>query len=85
MSPAGTPYAQRSLPPTNLDADVGAKYPYNYRVYMVSRSLTVQGGVIAGWFEQQGLGVQFLVPGTVMELVDQGYLSRINLTADPRW
>jgi hypothetical protein len=85
MSPAGTPYAQRSLPPTNLDAEPGSKYPYNYHVYMVSRSLHVEGGLIAGWFEQQGFGVQFLVPMNVMQLVDNGYLTMINLTADPRW
>jgi hypothetical protein len=85
MSPAGTPYAQRSLPPTNLDAEPGSKYPYNYRVYMVSRSLHVEGGLIAGWFEQQGFGVQFLVPMSVGRLVENGYLTRINLTADPRW
>jgi hypothetical protein len=85
MSPAGTPYAQRSLPPTNLDAEPGSKYPYNYRVYMVSRSLHVEGGLIAGWFEQQGFGVQSLVPMSVGRLVENGYLTRINLTADPRW
>lgn len=85
MSPAGAPYAQRSLPPTNLDADPGAKYPYNYRVYLVTRSLNVQGGIIAGWFEQQGMGVQFFMPMNVLQLVENGYLSRINLTADPRW
>lgn len=27
MSPAGVPYAQRALPPTNLDAAPGAMYP----------------------------------------------------------
>lgn len=85
MSPAGAPYAQRSLPPTNLNAAPGAMYPYNYRVYVVSRSLTVQGGLIAGWFGQQGLATQFLMPQNVMTLVDQGYLNRINLTADPNW
>lgn len=85
MSPAGLSYSQRSLPPTNLDAAPGSKYPYNYQVYMVSRSLHVQGGLIASWFEQQGLGVQFLVPDTVLQLVDTGYLSRVNLTADPNW
>ncbi|KAF2213554.1 hypothetical protein CERZMDRAFT_117258 [Cercospora zeae-maydis SCOH1-5] len=85
MSPAGTPYAQRSLPPTNLVSDPGAEYPYNYRVYIVSRSLSVQGGPIAAWFEQQGLGVQFLMPMSVIELVKGGYLNRVNLTADPNW
>lgn len=81
MSPAGTPYAQRSLPPANLDAAPGAAYPFNYRVYTVTKSFTVQGGLIAGWFGQQGLGVQFFMPSSVMKLVDDGYLGRVNLTA----
>ncbi|KAF2463731.1 uncharacterized protein BDR25DRAFT_319755 [Lindgomyces ingoldianus] len=85
MSPGGAPYAQRALPPTNLNAAPGAAFPYNYRVYLVERSLTVQAGPITGWFGQQGLGLQFIMPGTILSLVDQGYLSRVNLTADPYW
>jgi len=85
MSPAGAPYAQRSLPPTNLNAAPGSLYPYNYRVYVVNRSLIVRAGPIAGWFGQQGLGVQFWMPSSVGNLVDQGFLSRVNLTADPYW
>ncbi|KAF2755418.1 hypothetical protein EJ05DRAFT_100734 [Pseudovirgaria hyperparasitica] len=85
MSPAGAAYAQRSLPPTNLAAAPGAMYPYNYRVYTVAKNLTVQGGAIAGWFGQQGLGLQFLMPKNIMTLVNEGYLNRVNLTADPNW
>ncbi|ORY17664.1 hypothetical protein BCR34DRAFT_23517 [Clohesyomyces aquaticus] len=85
MSPGGAPYAQRALPPTNLNAAPGAAFPYNYRVYIVERGLTVKAGPITGWFGQQGLGLQFVVPGTILSLVDQGYLSRVNLTADPYW
>lgn len=85
MSPAGAPYAQRSLPPSNLDAPAGAAYPYNYRVYTVTRSFTAEAGLIAGWFAQQGMGVQYFMPTSVMELVEGGYLGRVNLTADPNW
>lgn len=60
-------------------------YPYNYQVYVVTRRFNVQSGPIAGWFGQQGLGLQFLMPKAVGELVDSGYLTRLNQTADPLW
>lgn len=85
MSPAGAPYAQRALPPSNLDAAPGAEYPYNYHVYTVSNPIVVQAGPIAGWFGQPGFGVQFLMPASIMSLLEQGYLTRVNLTTDPNW
>nr|XP_036575429.1 uncharacterized protein CTRU02_14557 [Colletotrichum truncatum]KAF6782001.1 hypothetical protein CTRU02_14557 [Colletotrichum truncatum] len=85
VAPAGAPYAQRSLPPVNLNAAQDAKYPYNYYVYVVVRSIVVQAGPIAPWFGQQGLGLQFLMPSTLLELVEQGYLARVDLEADPNW
>ncbi|KAF2668382.1 hypothetical protein BT63DRAFT_274574 [Microthyrium microscopicum] len=85
MSPGGASYAQRALPPTNLDALPGAAYPYNYHVYTVSRVMVVESGVIAPWFGQPGFGVQFLMPFNITSLVEQGFLSRLNLTADPDW
>lgn len=85
MSAAGAPYAQRSLPPSNLDAAPGATYPYNYHVYTVSKPVIVVAGPIAPAFGQQGLGLQFLMPANIMTLVNQGYLSRLNLTDDPDW
>ncbi|EME45892.1 hypothetical protein DOTSEDRAFT_70053 [Dothistroma septosporum NZE10] len=84
-SPAGLPYAQRSLPPPNLNAPPGGMYPYNYQVYIVTRTFKVQAGPIAAWFGQQGLGLQFLMPSSVRDLVDTGYLTRLNQTADPLW
>lgn len=84
-SAAGSPYAQRSLPPWNLNAPAGSRYPYNYQVYVVTRPLQVQSGPIAGWFGQQGLGLQFLMPQSLRELVQEGYLTRLNQTADPLW
>lgn len=83
MSPAGTPYAQRSLPPTNLDATPGSLYPYNYHLYMVSRPINVQSGPIAGWFGQQGLGLQSLMPMAVRDLLSAGYLTALNTTSNP--
>ncbi len=58
LAPAGTSFAMRSIPPSNLDT-----YPdnvlYNYHVYRVTALFTVQAGAIAPWFGQGGGGVQF--------------------------
>ena len=85
MSPAGAPYAQRALPPTNLDAAPGSAYPFNYHVYEVLRPFIVLAGPIAPWFGQMGMGVQFQLTVSVGTLVDQGILGRVNLTGDPNY
>lgn len=84
MSAAGAPNAQ-SLPPLNLDASLGSTYPYNYHIYTVAKPLIVVADPISPAFGQQGLGSQFLMPANIMSLVNQGYLMRVNLTADPDW
>ncbi|TEA14089.1 hypothetical protein C8034_v003506 [Colletotrichum sidae] len=85
VAPAGSPYAQRSLPPHNLNAAPDSKYPYNYYVYAVARSLVVQAGPIAPWFGQPGLGLQFLLSASLSDLVQHGVLTRVDLEADPNW
>jgi hypothetical protein len=85
MSPAGAPYAQRALPPMNLDAAPGSAYPFNYHVYAVLRPFIVLAGPIAPWFGQMGMGVQFQLTVSVGTLVDQGILGRVNLTGDPNY
>ena len=69
LSPAGTPYEGRALPPTSKNA------PYN--AYEVMRPLPVQSGPIAPAFGQPGGGTQFLAPRSVGDLVDSGYLRRL--------
>ncbi|KAF2817354.1 uncharacterized protein BDZ99DRAFT_493191 [Mytilinidion resinicola] len=81
MSPAGSPYAQRSLPPSNLDAAPGAEFPWNYHVYEVEVPFVVLAGPIAPWFGQVGLGVQFQMEKSVQRLVEGGWIGRVNLTA----
>ncbi|KAF2404465.1 hypothetical protein EJ06DRAFT_526545 [Trichodelitschia bisporula] len=81
MSPAGAPYAQRALPPTNLNAASGAAYPFNYHVYAVARPLVVLAGPIAPWFGQPAMGVQFQMLKAVGGLVDDGYLVKVNTSA----
>jgi Tuberculosis necrotizing toxin len=53
LSPAGTPYAMRAIPPSNLDTYPGGA-AYNYHVYRVTAVFTVQAGAIARWFGQRG-------------------------------
>ncbi|MET8940184.1 TNT domain-containing protein [Streptomyces rubiginosohelvolus] len=85
LAPAGDAYAERALPPQNLntrDADT----PCDYRVYKVAKPFWVWQGSIAPWFEQPGGGQQikldavFLEPGAgqrlnVKWLLDNGYLT----------
>ncbi|MFJ2851110.1 TNT domain-containing protein [Streptomyces rubiginosohelvolus] len=85
LAPVGDAYAERALPPQNLntrDADT----PCDYRVYKVAKPFWVWQGSIAPWFEQPGGGQQikldavFLDPGAgqrlnVKWLLDNGYLT----------
>jgi hypothetical protein len=49
LSPAGAPYSQRALPPSNLDTPAAdPSYPYNYHVYEVAQAFDVLSGPIAG-------------------------------------
>ncbi|KAF7975342.1 hypothetical protein HWV62_9789 [Athelia sp. TMB] len=48
VSPAGAPYIQRALPPSNLDTPpTQPNYPYNYHVYEVTKQFDVLSGPIA--------------------------------------
>ena len=71
LSPAGTPYEQRSLKPdTNRD---------EHTVYEVIKALPVVSGQTAAWFGQPGGGVQYFTKGigTVAYLKFQEYLKEI--------
>lgn len=71
LSPAGTPYEQRSLPP-DTDRD-------DYTVYEVIKALPVVSGQTAAWFGQPGGGVQYCTTaiGNVQFLLDQKYLKEV--------
>lgn len=87
LAPAGDRYAERALPPQNLNTcDPGA--PCDYRVYQVSKPFWVWQGAVAPWFEQPGGGEQikldpvFLDPGegqrlNVTWLLEHGYLAPV--------
>lgn len=85
LSTADTPYSQRSLPPSSLDNPTtgSSEYPSNYHVYRVLKDFTVEGGPIAPWFGQPGLGTQFDTnhTGKVTYLLEKQYLERVNLSS----
>ncbi|BCS17335.1 TNT domain-containing protein [Aspergillus puulaauensis] len=76
LAPLGSPYIERSLPPSNLVTYDG-EYPFNYHVYQVTTEFVVGLGPIAPWFEQPGLGTQFVAPMNVLGLIDGGFLKRL--------
>ena len=89
LSPDGTPFEQRGLPPSNLQPRPGDPTPHNYHRYEVTRPFDVRSGPIAPAFDQPGGGVQHLVDGgritgappdaDVSWLVGNGFLKRLPL------
>ncbi|WP_156754613.1 TNT domain-containing protein [Actinokineospora pegani] len=71
VSPADTPYPQRGLPPDNLDN--------GYHQYEVLRPLPVWEGPIAPAMGQPGGGTQYVLPHSVVDLINAGYLREIPL------
>lgn len=80
VSAADAPYDQRSLPPSSLNTPIDGLYPYGYHIYTVAKELIVEGGPIAPWFGQPGLGAQFNAnaTGTIWQLIEMGYLKRVH-------
>ena len=76
LAPAGTPYAKRAIPPSNLSTFV-KDIPYNYHLYRVSKPFTVDAGPIRPWFGQPGLGLQYLTKSPVSDLVTAKYLAAL--------
>ena len=89
LAPEGSPYAQRALPPQNLDNTASASC--NYHDYRVLRAFTVIAGPVAPWFAQSGGGLQYQLdykqvpdapnPLTVLWLVQHGYLQPMDGTS----
>ncbi|MBE6050038.1 MAG: DUF4237 domain-containing protein [Clostridium sp.] len=69
-SPLGISYEQRALAPgTELKP---------YSVFEVLKPIEVKAGGIAPWFNQPGGGIQYIMPDIIDELIDSGFLRRIN-------
>lgn len=80
VSPAGAPYMQRALPPSNLDTSPSApEYPYNYHVYRVVKPFDALSGPIAAWFGQPGQGVQYQLSTNINGLLAGGFIVRVDL------
>lgn len=79
LAPLGAPYIQRSLPPSNLFAPPESNIPYNYYVYEVTKEFDVLLGPIAPWFEQPGFGSQLVTRSSVVDLLEGGFLKRLQL------
>ncbi|GLV76969.1 TNT domain-containing protein [Streptomyces hygroscopicus] len=77
LAPAGTPYAERALPPSNLDTYDPA-YPHGYHLYEVTQPFLVEAGPIRPWFGQPGGGIQYLTGPSIPQLVAAGNLRPLN-------
>lgn len=86
LCPNGTPFEQRSLPPSVLSSRE-SKFPHNYHRYEIIRRFRVRAGVSAPAFGQPGGGIQFKAESgffaenprllSIMWLLRNGYLRRI--------
>jgi len=81
LAPLHTLFLRRALPPQNLTTPAGTPQS-NYHVYCVLKAFDVDGGPIAPWFEQLGLGLQYKISHvpvgdaapSVSWLITNGYL-----------
>lgn len=69
VSPADTPYEQRSLPYKEETCE--------YHRYEVKKPLSVTEGMVAENFGQIGGGQQYMLPDKVWKLEEEGYLEEI--------
>jgi Tuberculosis necrotizing toxin len=65
LSPAGTLFTERALPPQNLDTPTDTPVA-NYHLYCVEKPFPVDAGPIAPWFQQLGLGIQYKLDATLL-------------------
>ena len=69
-APVGTPAEMRALEPGTLSK------PYN--VYKVLQPFDGLEGQTAPWFGQTGLGTQYKFSSSIQDLLDQGYIRKVN-------
>ncbi|WP_369344762.1 TNT domain-containing protein [Demequina maris] len=66
VSPAGTPFENRGL--------LSSRASDPYSLFTVQKPITVRGGIAAPWMDSPGGGVQYLLPRSVQELLEGGFL-----------
>ncbi len=69
LSPAGTPFDQRALPPSSA-----SKPPTQYEVL---KPIETSAGEAAPWFDKPGGGTQYKMNKSVQDLIDDGYLREV--------
>ena len=72
VAPAGISYSARACAPGTEDRP--------YSIFIVDTDTNVQGGLIAPWFNESGGGYQYLLPDSVMNLINAGNLRRVEQT-----
>ncbi|MES4907045.1 MULTISPECIES: TNT domain-containing protein [unclassified Streptomyces] len=77
LAPAGTPFAERALPPSSLNT-LDPAFPFGYHLYEVVQPFTVEAGPIRPWFAQPGGGLQYLTTPSIPQLVAAGNLRPLN-------
>lgn len=76
VAPENVPFAQRSLPKQALAKPL--------TVYEVTAPIEgVRSGPAAPWFDEPGLGLQYQLPLTIQDYLDQGKLKVISRTIPP--
>ena len=81
LSPQGTPYGARGIPPESLNPFPGGE-PCNYYRYRVLKPFSVNAGPIAPALGQPGFGLQYVLSSTLFA----GVTERVDVTlpADER-
>ena len=69
-APVGSPAEMRALRPGTF------RKPYN--VYETLKPFDSLKGQTAPWFGQIGLGTQYKFSGSIQDLLDQGYIRKVN-------
>jgi hypothetical protein len=72
VSPVGTLYEQRAIPPSNL-VRRGVNGSIYYK-FLTLRPIDVENGTIAPWYGQPGGGIQYVLPVGTADLVNDGWL-----------
>ncbi len=71
---AGTDFEKRALPNSFLDKSK----PVPLNTYEIIKDLPVYEGEAIPWFGQPGKGIQYQTPLGVDELIEKGYIKRLN-------
>ncbi|SDP13186.1 LXG domain of WXG superfamily protein [Streptococcus equinus] len=66
FSPIGTNFENRALPPFMINEP--------YRKYIILKPINSKAGIIAPWFNQPGMGIQYYTELSVKDLIDRNYI-----------